>query len=661
MAPNQASLNSAKYSCEDVTLIRVVDCGLNLDDNTVETVTVTIDSDSEPAGEPVLLTETSDKSGKFEGTITVTGVDSSGRLLVVPGDTLTATYVDEDDGAGGTNLTVMAYATIDCTAPVISDVTAINVEAGSATIRFRTDELAVGTVHYGTACGSLSYTASSTEYGTVVDVDVSDGINFSTTYFYTVEAADEAGNGSSDNNGGSCYTFATPVVPNFFTEQFGSDNDLDNSTILFTPDGSNDYYRGCAEAISQLPTDPTGGTVVSLSDDDFELVTVSGGEQVSLYGTEYTSYYIGSNGFITFTAGNEDYDESLEEHFGPPPRISALYDDLNPADGGQVSWRKFDDRVAVTWLNVPEYNSGNANTFQVEMFFDGRISLSYLAVAATDGIVGLSKGAGMSPDYYEIDLSAAGMCGINPPVEPAAPHNARKNRYISIDPNNGAATMAIALELTSMKRCSGDLARNCITDADCVDPEPDAGSCIEHPSVGYAGWLSEAFDPTCQTGPGAPPTDVCRGRDYLSRIVDAPVYRAWMENPLHIADCAIIPVATYAIRTTTDEVVFSDVLEVGTIRKPGTRHYGDTVGESTGDEYTPPQGVVNVADVQVFILTLQHEPGTPHLSWVDLHGIGVGNPPNFLLNVSDLQRILFGFDGQTYTDSPEHRDPADCP
>jgi hypothetical protein len=40
---------------------------------------------------------------------------------------------------------------------------------------------------------------------------------------------------------------------------------------------------------------------------------------------------------------------------------------------------------------------------------------------------------------------------------------------------------------------------------------------------------------------------------------------------------------------------------------------------------------------------------------------GAGRPPNFILNVSDLQRILWGIDAQQYLDAPEHLDPADCP
>jgi len=105
--------------------------------------------------------------------------------------------------------------------------------------------------------------------------------------------------------------------------------------------------------------------------------------------------------------------------------------------------------------------------------------------------------------------------------------------------------------------------------------------------------------------------------------------------------------------------------EFGTIAKPGARHYGDVVGVGTGDlrplpGFTPPNGVVNVVDVQAYILTVQ---GTSlpsaHVTWIDLHGEGVGSPPNYVLNVADLQRIKFGFAGQRYTETPEQLDPGD--
>src|SRR5262249_1183393 len=192
------------------------------------------------------------------------------------------------------------------------------------------------------------------------------------------------------------------------TELFdASDNDLDNTEILFTPDPGISKYKGCAFGISSLPTDPTGGTVITTwtgtADDGNALVTLSGGSTVKLYGTSYGSFYVGTNGYITFGAGDTTYVESLSAHFSMP-RVAALFNDLNPGAGGTVSYKQLGDRIAVTWLNVFHYSTTNPNTFQIEMYFDGRITLSYLTITDTDGLAGLSQGLGLSPDFSETDL-----------------------------------------------------------------------------------------------------------------------------------------------------------------------------------------------------------------------------------------------------------------
>ena len=240
------------------------------------------------------------------------------------------------------------------------------------------------------------------------------GLQDNTTYYYAVEAEDEGANSTYDDNGGACYWFTTPEIPDFFTEQFTSGLDIDNSTLFFVPDGGNDYYVGCIEGITELPTNPKGGTTITLSDDDYEPINITGGKQVSLYGTAYTTAYVGSNGYITFTAGDTDTSETFADHFDLP-RISALFDDLNPAAGGTVSYKQEADHVAVTYAGVYEYNTTNANTFQIELFFDGTITISYLGITVNDAIAGLSEGNGVSPDFYASDLSAMGPCGPHPP------------------------------------------------------------------------------------------------------------------------------------------------------------------------------------------------------------------------------------------------------
>ena len=412
-----AALDRTMYGCQSAANITVVDCGLNTSDTVIDTVTVTLSSTREPAGEPVELTETSPDSAEFTGGIVLSTTNSPGVLWVAAGNTVTLTYVDADNGSGGTSVPVVVTAGVDCTPPQISNVRMSDTQARSAVVTFDSNEAVKGAVHYGLSCGDVSLTANGSGYSLAPTVGIS-GLTDNTTYFYTVEAEDEAGNVAASDNGGACYTFTTPEVPDFFTELFSGANDLDNFTLTFTPNGSNDFYAGCAESISSLPTDPTGGTALSFSpsaDDGYATVTLSGAALVSLYGTTYSTFYPVTNGYLCFVHGETGYNETYADHFGGVPKISALFDDLNPGSGGSVTWKQLADRAAVTWLNVPEYNQSTTNTFQIEMFFDGKITISYLALAATDGLAGLSKGTGLDPDFLPTDLTTMGACGPQPP------------------------------------------------------------------------------------------------------------------------------------------------------------------------------------------------------------------------------------------------------
>ncbi len=412
------TLDRVKYGCSSSATVRVVDCDLNTDDGVVETLLLSIDSDSEPAGEPILLTETAAETAAFEAVISLSTTDAPGVLLIAEGDAVSTSYTDADDGQGGTNVVVTATASVDCVPPVITNVQVTNLEPHGATVTFMTDEPARGIVHAGAGCGAPTLTVQEAAPNTVHSVNLT-GLADNSTYYFSLEALDAADNQAVDDNGGNCYTFDTPDVPDFFSEAFSGDNDLDNRTFFYVPNAGVDQYTGCVEAIAALPVDPAGGTTLSFSpsmDDGFALVSLGGGATVSLYGASYGAFFVGSNGYITFQSGDSDYDETLAEHF-EQPRISALYDDLHPGQGGSVSWKQLPDRAVVTWSNVPEYNAGNQNTFQIEMHFDGQIRVSYLNIAAADGIAGLSEGLGIPADFTEFDLSTVGACG---PVAPSA-------------------------------------------------------------------------------------------------------------------------------------------------------------------------------------------------------------------------------------------------
>ncbi len=254
---------------------------------------------------------------------------------------------------------------------------------------------------------NIVYSATTTDK----NVTLESNLNSATTYYWRVRA--ENGCGSSAFT--TPYQFTTIVQADYFTEEFtgtgGDAFDLDGYTVQLIPDGSGDYYRVCIQAATSLPTDPAGGTTLNISDDGS--ANVSPGTSVSLYGVDYTAFYVNANGNITFSSSDSTYSETLDVHFGQP-RISALFDDLNPAAGGTISWKATADRVAVTWQSVPEYGTSDSNTFQIEMLFNGEIHITWIGIDSPDSIVGLSAGGGVPSDYVESDLSASFDCAGPP-------------------------------------------------------------------------------------------------------------------------------------------------------------------------------------------------------------------------------------------------------
>ncbi len=234
---------------------------------------------------------------------------------------------------------------------------------------------------------------------------------------YTFSPASKSYNHVNADRAQQDYTGSLENLSDYVTERFSSDKlfDLSNQSIMLTPTADGTFYRGCAREIAQLPTDPKGHTLLSLNDDDYQLVTLSGQESVSIYGRRFSGFYVGSNGCITFSYGDDTRHVSFFRHFFTE-RISCLFADFDPSVSGAVCWRQLADRVVVTWQDIPEYGRSNTSTFQVEMYFDGRIQLAWLAVAATEGIVGLSEGLGVPVGFQETDLSEYPRCGVGRPV-----------------------------------------------------------------------------------------------------------------------------------------------------------------------------------------------------------------------------------------------------
>ena len=258
---------------------------------------------------------------------------------------------------------------------------------------------------------------------------------------------------------------------------------------------------------------------------------------------------------------------------------------------------------------------------------------------------------------------------LSPPAPAGAPHDVRKNRFISVDPTT-SGTVPIVLRVELLDLACSTTGKHCTFDADCkacvsggnnglgceVNSDCSPGSCavsgetcVEQSPPVVLGWVS---DPVVSPG-GSPPGTVTAT---VQNSMPAP--RIWAENPVHVGDCEIAPVTSYAIRSSQDGVSFSEPLYVGTIGKPQSKFWGDTVGNFNGVDWTAPNFLVNVDDVVAWVKYVTLKPA-PHITVVDLDG----EAPNFVINATDLQFVLQGFGGKPYPPSafPTQGGPQSCP
>jgi hypothetical protein len=438
----EVTLDKSAYACNDTLGIQVTDTDL------VAAPTVTI---STSGGDMETLILAQQSLGRFSGTIPNAENPVSvgnGTVESGPGVTLIVTYLDEDDGTGNPAV-AEAMAALDCLPPLISNVDITDIGGRRFTVTFETDEPAQPGATASASCGAAGIVASDVVFGTQHTLLVS-GLEPLTAYKVAVRATDAAGNLAEDDNLGLCYDAVTSDAESYFTEQFLGDLDLSGMTLLFTPSATASGYTLCTSSASAFPTSPAGGTALSLTDDGSIEVSLVGGEAVMLYGTPHASLYVGSNGYLTFGAPDTTFAPSLSNHFSKA-RISLLYNDLNPAAGGVVSYEQLHDRVAVTYAGVPRFGMTDSNNAQVELFFDGRIALTLLEMGTANAIVGLSRGLGFPADFLEEDLSAFLHCeldsdgdGIADTVEGTAdPDDDGISNYLDLDSDGDGIPDAI--------------------------------------------------------------------------------------------------------------------------------------------------------------------------------------------------------------------------
>lgn len=250
-----------------------------------------------------------------------------------------------------------------------------------------------------------------TSQSTGEDNKITITVTIDRAYVEDAKAADYASGVITVEAGFANDTVAVTTAPDYYTEAFSAGMDLDHLKLTFTPSGGLSFYSLETAPITDFPTDPAGGLVLDFDAfGDPVKAAPFGDEQVPFYGKNYDTLYISSQGWVSFGQPGND-PTTLGNHF-KVPQISALVVDATQP-GSMVSFLQDADKLIITYENVPTQDPpGGTNNFQIELFFDGTLQLSYLDVdPAMVGVIGLSSGAGQAglppSDFLESDLNTA--------------------------------------------------------------------------------------------------------------------------------------------------------------------------------------------------------------------------------------------------------------
>ena len=136
-------------------------------------------------------------------------------------------------------------------------------------------------------------------------------------------------------------------------------------------------------------------------------------------------------------------------------------------------------------------------------------------------------------------------------------------------------------------------------------------------------------------------------------ILDMSKAKQGVRYEIHVTGCDITPVAEFELRASFDGGgSFEPPVALRTTPQPSQgKWWGDTVGSFDPDtqQWTPPQGIVNIDDAVGVLKTWQEAPGAPEVPRSDVDP----QEPNRLVNINDAFAILQAFTGDFY--------PHGCP
>jgi hypothetical protein len=195
--------------------------------------------------------------------------------------------------------------------------------------------------------------------------------------------------------------FSTPPISLPGPEEFyngaseSSDGDVDNPALFTSVSAPAGGERSGTDIIfnefepgDHLPVGDDGAVQLSL------------GFSFALCGQSYSSVFVNANGSLTFGAASPDFSETVPEFLAGPPRIAALWDDLDASAGGVVTFDRSSTTFSVSWTDVPEFGPVGANTFSITLKRgSNQAEIVYGALSAKDGLAGVSCGGAVTSGF----------------------------------------------------------------------------------------------------------------------------------------------------------------------------------------------------------------------------------------------------------------------
>ena len=204
-----------------------------------------------------------------------------------------------------------------------------------------------------------------------------------------------------------------------------------------------------------------------------------------------------------------------------------------------------------------------------------------------------------------------------------APDQARKNRYISFDPNNGTTVVAFEVTLSDGRTCW--VGEPCLrADTNNVDPQ----------------WIAECVESAAGDG-----SDMVRDwSSYTDPSTGDPV--------VHVRGCVIMPNETYDVRPIAIGGALTPPLTLGTVSTPTiSGSWADCVGDfnAGSGQWDPPDGNTSFKDIAAGVQGFQQALTAP-VTWLDLVP-GGEDEANYVINFADIGAIIQGFQNEPYLGS----------